>query len=281
MRVSMVRPGCSHRLTVVLLLAGVAVVAGAAARVQSAGATVTTLKKFTTPGVYTWTVPTGVTNATFDVFGARGGSVVSVNHGIVTVVSQGGAGGEAKGKFAVHAGQVFEIVVGGQGGTGTVGSTTPAAGGLNGGGYGLGTSPGGGGGGGSDVRLGGRGNITCAANMSCGFGGRIVVGGGGGGGSNLAGDNGQPGGGLVGQNAQTGGGQDAAVLCGPGTVDASFGSGTNGQGGGGGGGGGWFGGCTNTTAGGGSGFVSGFSLGGSFPGGTNQGDGKVIITTTT
>src|ERR1043165_1591045 len=110
----------SRRLVAVLAATVVAVAAGAAAVTQSADATVTTLKRFTTPGTYTWTVPTGVTNVTFDVYGARGGGVVEVLPGpTIEPVSDGGTGGEAKGKFAVHAGEVFEIVVGGQGGTTT------------------------------------------------------------------------------------------------------------------------------------------------------------------
>ena len=53
------------------------------------------------------------------------------------------------------------------------------------------------------------------------------------------------------------------------------------QTGGGGGGGGWFGGGGGSTGGGGggSGFISRFSLSGSFPGGTRSGDGKVVIKT--
>ena len=41
---------------------------------QSANATLAT---FATPGTYVWKVPTGVTAVTFDVFGARGGSVLA------------------------------------------------------------------------------------------------------------------------------------------------------------------------------------------------------------
>ena len=48
--------------------------------------------------------------------------------------------------------------------------------------------------------------------------------------------------------------------------------------GGGAGGGGWFGGSSRT-GGGGSGFINTLSTSGSFPGGLNKGDGKVIITT--
>jgi hypothetical protein len=50
----------------------------------------------------------------------------------------------------------------------------------------------------------------------------------------------------------------------------------------GGGGGGWYGGnatSSNGGGGGGSGFVSRFALSGSFPGGTQTGAGRVVITT--
>ena len=90
--------------------------ASVAAMAQSARATVTTLATFSNPGPYVWTVPTGVTSVTFDVFGASGGNVVAVHNGVLTVVASGGVGGEAKGRFPVHAGERFEILVGGQGG---------------------------------------------------------------------------------------------------------------------------------------------------------------------
>src|SRR6478752_9587515 len=92
-------------------------VAAALAFFHGGSAGATTLKTFATPGSYTWKVPTGVTGVTFDVLGARGGSVLQNSGGVVNVISSGGAGGEAKARLAVHAGEVFEIVVGGQGGS--------------------------------------------------------------------------------------------------------------------------------------------------------------------
>ena len=258
------------------------VAAGAVAFVAGAGtssATVTTLGTFTTPGAHTWTVPTGVTSVTFDVYGASGGSVLGSNHGIVTVVSAGGAGGEAKGKFAVHAGEVFDIIVGGQGGAAHYGIGV-GSGGVNGGGVGSLLTPyGGGGGGASDVRIGGRGN-PCASSIGCGSGDRIIVGGGGGGGS-ANGTNGQPGGGLVGGGGSDGATQEQGGSCNPypGLFGLGASPGTTVTAGNGGGGGGWFGGGCFAAAGGGSGFISPLSKSGSFPGGTQQGDGKVIITT--
>lgn len=272
------------------VLAAGAGAGGAGAAAQPASGTVTTLATFTTPGTYVWTVPTGVKSVTFDVFGARGGGVVYVNHNVVTVVSQGGAGGEAKGKFTVHGGQVFEIVVGGQGGLATEGQSGNSAGGSNGGGDGSQYSADGGGGGASDVRIGGRGNSSCAGAMTCGYGDRIIVAGGGGGGIDVSGGNGYPGGGLTGGGAtcQTTGAsatQECAGSgppCGP-PVITSGGFGPGGDGcdtGSGGGGGGWYGGAGSGQGGGGSGFISPLSKSGSFPGGPNPGDGKVIITTT-
>jgi len=133
-----------RRLGVRFAVAGAALVAAALAFFHGGSVGATTLKTFATPGSYTWKVPTGVTGVTFDVLGARGGSVLQNSGGVVDVISSGGAGGEAKARFAVHAGEVFEIVVGGQGGSFTQGSSGGGgAGGFNGGGGGA--SSGGGG----------------------------------------------------------------------------------------------------------------------------------------
>ena len=258
--------------------------ASVAAMAQSARATVTTLATFSNPGPYVWTVPTGVTSVTFDVFGASGGNVVAVHNGVLTVVASGGVGGEAKGRFPVHAGERFEILVGGQGGTGTVGSTTtPIIGGFDGGGGVAVGDVAGAGGGASDVRIGGDGD-GCVGGKACGFPDRIVVGGGGGGAADSSGDNGGSGGGLVGGGfdfgIKSGGTQESSGLgCG---ISGRFGMGADAPPPSsvwGGGGGGWYGGCSSGSGGGGSGYVSRFSTSGSFPGGTNVGDGRVIITT--
>src|SRR2546421_55579 len=66
----------------------------------------TTLATFDTPGAYTWTVPHGVKQARFDIFGAAGGAP----QGQLAAL-----GGEANATFDVRAGQVFEILVGGAG----------------------------------------------------------------------------------------------------------------------------------------------------------------------
>src|SRR5262245_59838845 len=62
-----------------------------------------------TGGAQTWTVPDGVTSATFDVYGAQGGP-----DGIWPTL-YGGRGGEVKATLAVTAGDNVEILVGGPG----------------------------------------------------------------------------------------------------------------------------------------------------------------------
>jgi hypothetical protein len=242
------------------------------------------LATFDVPGTYSWTVPTGVRRVIFDVYGASGGNIMGGDF----VLAAGGAGGEARGTFTVKPGQTFEIVVGGRGGNAS--GSTGGAGGFNGGGRGsndssIGGSGTGGGGGGSDVRVGGIGN-PCLSDLSCGFGGRFIVGGGGGGGGKF-GDwvDGGAGGGLVGgPDAVRGGTQERGGDSGSPTNDGTFGDGAFGLGGSGssgGGGGGWYGGATGSSsgAGGGSGFISHFARKGSFPGGVRGGDGLVVIST--
>jgi hypothetical protein len=226
------------------------------------------LATFATHGTYAWTVPTGTTTVTFTVFGASGGDV---SDGTI-LLSKGGPGGEARGRFSVRPGEIFQVVVGGRG---------SQFGGFNGGGYHKNSSMGAGGGG-SDVRIGGLSN-GCAQPGACLFTDRIIVGGGGGGGG-TNGDGGA-GGGARGANAGgSGGGQEDNYFDGClGTPQGSFGCGgwatspTAGAGGG-----GWYGGTQSSTdggGGGGSGYVSSLALSGSFPGGTRVGDGKVVIST--
>jgi hypothetical protein len=222
---------------------------------------------------YTWTVPRGVRQVTFDAFGAAGNG---------TVAAPGGLGGEATGTFLVQPGEVFEIVVGGQ-------ERNFLSGGLNGGGDGDDIGPdnfGGGGGGGSDVRAG-----ACAASMTCGLFDRVVVGGGGGGtglpalggaeaggsGGGTNGGSGQGGTAAGGGGTQTSGG---TAGCGD-AFASSFGVGGKGaDDGGGGGGGGWFGGgggCNGAGGGGGSGHIDGLAISSLLQSGVRSGDGQVVI----
>ena len=73
-----------------------------------------------TGGSQTWMVPAGVTTATFDVRGAKGGDDFNA----------GGLGGRATALLAVTPGATVTLLVGGQGGSGSSGA---GAGGFNGG----------------------------------------------------------------------------------------------------------------------------------------------------
>jgi hypothetical protein len=249
-------------------------------------ASASTLATFNTHGKYKWTVPSGVYKVTFDVFGASGGDVINAN----VLISGGGQGGEARGTFMVKPGQVFEVVIGGEGQTlNTAVSYSMPNGGFNGGGHG--GMYGAGGGGASDIRIGGRTN-SCASTMNCSIADRIVVGGGGGGGGTQAG--GGAGGGANGVDTSVVGGDQENGLVNRDALNCYIlNSGCFGLGGqytdqyhGCGGGGGWFGGDShyyiNNPGGGGaggSGLVGQLALKSSFPGGTHKGDGLVVIRT--
>src|SRR5262245_23911251 len=104
----------------------------------------------------TWTVPSGVTQATFVASGAQGG--LGGNCTIFTgTPGAGGLGGQATATIAVTPLAVMQVNVGGKGADAGVSS--------------LGGALGGAGGGASDVRTG-----------SYGLGERVIIGGGGGGG---------------------------------------------------------------------------------------------------
>ena len=202
---------------------------------------------------YNWTVPAGVTQVGFDVYGAQGGDG-GPSAGGTGSVAQGGKGGRVQGKLSVTSGAVLRIYVGGKG----TNYSLTGAGGFNGGGSTSATSDDnrrpGAGGGASDIR-------TDAALST-----RLVVAGGGGGSSGWMAAQGGAGGGLIGGDApgpywctfggkggtQSGGG--AAGNCG--NQAGSLGIGGNGRGGshgGGGGGGGYYGGGGGTIDGGGGG----------------------------
>jgi serine/threonine-protein kinase len=206
-----------------------------------------------TGGAQTWTVPAGVTSATFHVYGAQGGGT--------SAPSVGGLGGSAFATLNVNPGDALVITVGGQGRSVAVcDQNTPAgAGGFNGGGAGGGDPcAGAGGGGASDVRTG--------PDLDQ----RILVAGGGGGATfTIAGDGGA-GGDVSGGSGRSGAGRNATGGA-PGTQATGSGSGQLGAGsigvngdttvpvghhGGGGGGGGYLGGAgggQDTGGGGGSG----------------------------
>lgn len=167
-------------------------------------------------GLQSWSVPAGVTSATFEVFGAQGGSVPGAGD------PAGGLGGETQGTLAVVPGQLLFVFVGGTGVnanfTGTSGASS-APGGFNGGGAGGGPSggySGAGGGGASDVRVGGS-----------ALSDRVLVAGGGGGASSQGGYNGDGG---------SAGGENGAPGNGEASTDGAGGTQTSGGAGGGGGG---------------------------------------------
>ena len=142
-----------------------------------------------TPGNQTWTVPAGVYLASFDLYGAQGGSGPCLTFsGSGCSTSAGGLGARLQALIAVTPGQIFQIRTGGAGGNGfeatgtTAGTTGAGTAGFNGGaaggagafdGFNANGSGGGGGGGATDVRTG---TYTLAERV-------LVAAGGGGGGA--------------------------------------------------------------------------------------------------
>jgi hypothetical protein len=228
-----------------------------------------------TGAAQTWTVPAGVTQATFDVYGAVGGD-------LRPDFTRGGLGGRATATLLVSPGDTITIVVGGAGEDVDTCQNRPPNGGFNGGGDGGdAVCDGAAGGGASDVRIGGTGLIDR----------RLVAGGGGGAStaqSQCGRHGGGAGGGLSGGDGLCGGGEG-------GNQDGSRGSGLLGQGsaggdgrpgfilGGGGGGGGYYGGAGGANGDGsasvGGGGGSGFGPSGTvFETGVRDGNGQVIVT---
>lgn len=139
---------------------------------------------FTSVGAQEWTVPAGVSSATFIVDGAQGGMSGPTRH------APGGYGAQVVGTLPLTPSHKLEVLVGGAGGE--------AVGGYNGGGAGIiAIDQSGGGGGASDVREGGE--------------PLLIAGGGGGGGgygdgagANEAGGEGGAGGGAAGAPGKDG-----------------------------------------------------------------------------
>jgi hypothetical protein len=301
---------CFFVAAALVVTSGFALVGAVPARASAACVTVssTVTCTYATVGPDTFTVPTGVTQATFDVFGAQGGAGDSA----------GGLGGEAVGTLSVTAGDVFQINVGGTGSPNGNGGGGGGNGGSNGGGQGGdGTHrSGAGGGGASDVRsgafglddrlfVGGGGGGGAGTGVGAGGG----TGGAGGGTDGIAGDDGTTGthgaatggGGATATGGGTGGntaGCSANPAC-KGTAGVAGTGGaapnvySNDNGGGGGGGGGLWGGGSGGSGGGagadstggsggggGSGFVTPSATGGSNTAAVRSGAGTVIITYT-
>ena len=245
-------------------LAGVALVdANPASAVSPAPVCVGTActVTFSTPGVgQSWVVPTGVTSASFALYGAVGGSEGSI---------PGGDGAKITGTLSVLSGSSLTIDVGGAGSNGF-----STGGGVNGGGVGAFGSDGGGG---SDVKVGGTdqlvagggggagesgGGAACTspasvtgglggnADTAGGPGGPLTVGVGPGAGTLGGGQGASPGTTVGGGTGGTGGvASFTTTTCGANTVTSQNGgsgdpgsANQGGLGGGGGGGGGYFGG---------------------------------------
>jgi hypothetical protein len=297
----------STMVLAILLASGLAlVVVSPAARAadgdcQPSGSEVVCTFNYT-GNAQSWTVPEGITQATFDVFGAQGGNE--------PLGKPGGGGGKAHATIDVTPGDTLQVNVGGAGTGGA--DDAGGAGGFNGGAPGGTASTGAGGGGGaSDIRF----DTDDSGDFALAE--RIIVAGGGGGAGASNGGAGGAGGGIVGGNGNPALGQGSNGQGGLGGSDSSggeggaagpplasgatFSAGDNGDlgvggaggsfstvccGGGGGGGGGYYGG-----GGGGSGFQGGGGGGGSgfvdpqasdvqFQSGVHGGNGLVTITYT-
>lgn len=261
-------------------LGGAAALAGAAATPATASATTpnpspapqcasgTCTVRFTTPGGYQWTVPSGVLSATVAVSGAEGGGVCDQ--------PGGGLGGFARGTFDVSVGQTVGVVVGAEGSSSACGAPTPGNGGGlgqalpfaggDGGAGSTGFEGGGGGGGGSFVASTNVGIVAGGGGGTGGYAGTddFLTGGvgglGSGSGSGLSGGSGAGDSSSIGGGGGSGGDTESPA----GSIGQAGSPYGNGGGSGGGGGGGGFGG----------GFGGGGGIGGG-PGGGGGGGGGV------
>jgi hypothetical protein len=244
------------RLLFVLALALAPLLASTPAQAASGGCTTSagtvTCTFNYTGGAETWSVPAGVTSATFQLVGGPGGQ----SGGLSFPHLPGGMGARVTADMPLTPGTTVTVVVGGPGG-----STGNEGGGFNGGGgapY-MGNIPmqGGGGGGATDIRIGG----TELAN-------RVLVAGGGGGGGGYGGGNGPIGSdgvaGGPGGNADTSGSQGVGLPFTEGGQGGLSGS-AGGQGGAAGSGG--------ETGGDGSSGLGGNRGEGGYPGGNGGGGG--------
>ncbi|MBQ6726353.1 MAG: hypothetical protein IJQ89_07220, partial [Bacteroidales bacterium] len=223
-----------------------------------------------TGDVQTYTVPSGVTSITMQVWGAQGGDQTAYGGSYY-----GGKGGYSEGVMSVSTGDVLNVYVGGKGQNGATSVTSTTAGGWNGGGSCAANTTSsyfraGGGGGATDIRV--NSNSLYARAIVAGGGGGAAYGassgtvsGGNGGGTNgtqgtSSGYNTR----MGGYGTQTAGGAAGTNTPGNGTA-GNFGEGGTGGGGaasGGGGGAGWYGGgggnygsASAGCGGGGSGYV--------------------------
>jgi Bacterial Ig-like domain (group 3)/Glycine rich protein len=272
---------------------------------------------YTTVGTDTFTVPEGVAELSFGLFGGEGGSAAGyVEPAPPNQGAPSGLGGEARGTLTVTPGQVLQATVGEVGSSGTSRRGEFARpGGFGHGSGGFGAHGGGGSGGGaSDVRIGALGAedrvLVAGGGGGAGNGGPLLHGGHGG---DLTGGDGGQGGGPEGSGtAGTGATQTApgtgtrptSGVGGPGLPGGDYfdsrigqvnpgsggagGNGGMGGNGGGGGGGGYFGGgggggggnpggFYGAGGGGGSGFAAPAVTDASLTPGVNHGNGKVVV----
>jgi len=240
-------------------------------------------------------VPPGVTQMTFDLYGAQGSGG--------NAASTGGLGGRAMATIDVTPGETLLLTVGGAGDNGVQpgynggGASSLLTGGGNGGGatdlrLSDGTTKllvaGGGGGGGADSVgvVGGNGGPGGAMTTQAGMGtdgaahGGATGGSGGGGGTDSAGGAGGAGG--VGSFTGSNGSDGTAGHGGQGGDGFNFGGGGGGGGlfGGGGGGGGGAGASGNAPGGGGGGGSSFGPVGTTFQTGVQSGDGSAVVSYT-
>jgi LPXTG-motif cell wall-anchored protein len=220
-----------------------------------------------------FTVPPGVTEVTFTVLGAQGGSGnIETGTG-----NPGGLGGQATATLTVTPGTVVTLMVGGKGDDWVNDpSVCNTQGGFNGGGNAGAQNTfegfcGQGGGGASDVRIGG-----------AALGDRVLVAGGGGGASvNILCLTAGAGGGLAGTSECSGGaGGNQTGTSGSGQLGVGSNGGPSAppQAPGGGGGGGYYGGAGGATDGRPGGGGSGFGPAGTaFATGVQQGNGRITV----
>lgn len=289
----MFKRGTMLGLSLALILASFTAVtpaqaATSIAAVCSAGTCTVSVTDTTT--AYEWTVPSGVTSATFTITGGQGGAGSSG--------AGGGWGGKFTGTLNLTAGQVISLWAGAAGGNAT--TTRSLSGGRSSGGGG-GSSGRMGGAGGAHSQIDRAGTVVAIAAGGGGGGGWSGGTGGGGGSSTFSagvanGVNGTDGQAYLGYGGTTSGGAGGAASGGGGSAGSAGSSLSGGAGGagsaasGGGGGGGYFGGgggggdndgCCADGAGGGGGSnyynsasvssVTGFAA-------SQSGNGSIVLT---
>ena len=89
-------------------------------------------KKYSTAGTYQWVVPPGVTSICIEIWGGGGPGGMSAVNSNFNPSGGGGGGGYGYQCFTVVPGTIYSVVVGGEGGTSSVGTLIYATGGTAG-----------------------------------------------------------------------------------------------------------------------------------------------------